>query len=111
MGAKLAAAMITSFFSFAAMVVMTAFSLLAMNGFSEREANYGLIVFWILGSIGVLILFAAAFVVVPRLVNRGYGGAAAAAIVAVGGMVLGGVYSIVLTFVCIGVALITRNYL
>lgn len=103
--------MITSLFSFAALVVMTVFSLLAMNGFSEREANYGLIVFWTFGSIGVLILFAAAFVAVPRLVKRGYGRAAAAAIVAVGGTVLGGVLSIVLTFVCIGVALITRNCL
>lgn len=84
--------------------------LLGMNGYSERQASPGLILYLALGVGSALGLgFASAFAVKRLVVKRQFGGLAASATAVIGFSVLGGLILVVSFFAAIVVAEVMRG--
>ncbi len=84
--------------------------LLGMNGYSERQATPGLVLYVVLGVGSALGLGVASAFVVKRLVEkRSFGGLAASATAVLGSSVLGGLILVVSFFAAIVVAEVMRG--
>jgi hypothetical protein len=75
---KLMAAIVTGMLNMAAGVVVFFFMLLAMNGFSESDANYGIVVYIILAVIVTVLMAVSAVATVHVLLKRNWGAFGAA---------------------------------
>ncbi len=80
MAPKVIAFVITLIINFAAGVAIFFFMLLAMNGFSEADAEYGLGAYIILGIIVTLLMSTGAGLLVHALLKRNFGKIVAALI-------------------------------
>ena len=111
MGSKIAAFLITFIINIAVGVVVFFFMLLAMNGYSESDASYGLVTYIVLALLVSLLMSIGAAVAVHLLMKREFRGMVSALIAVPIFSVLGAG----LKFVCsiIGVAIaefIRTNY-
>lgn len=80
MGIKIAAFMITLLVNFAAGVAIFFFLLLAMNGYSESDAQYGLSAYVTLGILVTFLMSSGAALLVHILLKRNFSKAVAALI-------------------------------
>jgi len=108
MGIKILAFMITLVLNAAAVVVILATMILAMNGYSERDAGWGLIAFIVLAAAMSILAGIGAAASVTLLVRRQYTGIIAVLISIAVFTVLGVVSEIVCSLVGIGVAEFVR---
>lgn len=111
MSAKLAAFFITVVANVMIGVVVFFFMLLAMNGFSESDANYGLGTFIVLAILVSVGMGTAALLTVHFLMNREFRGWVAALIAIPGFSIVGGGLKIVCSIVGVLIADFVRvNY-
>ena len=75
---KVVAAIVTGVMNITVGVVVFFFMLLAMNGFSESDANYGIVTFIILAVLATILMAVSAVVTVHVLLKRNWGAARAA---------------------------------
>ena len=106
MAVKLAAFFITLVVNIAAGVVIFFFMLLAMNGFSESDATYGLGAYIVLGVIVSLLMSSGAVLLVHTLLKRKYRGAVAALIAVPAFSVIG----VGLKIVCSIIGILIADY-
>ena len=101
---------LTALIQLAAAAVGFLLLLLGMNGYSERQANPGLILYIALGLGSALGLGLASAFAAKRLVERrSFGGLAASATAVIGFSVLGGLILVVSFFVAIVLAEVMRG--
>lgn len=105
---KIIAAIIIAGINAVVGVLVFFFLLVAMNGYSERVASYGLGAFVILALIVTMSMAAVGFLLTGRLVKRSRGSVHAALLSTVVGSVLGAFLKVVSALVGIGVAEIIR---
>ena len=75
---KVVAAIVTGLMNLAVGVMVFVFMLLAMNGFSESDANYGIVAYIILAVIVTVLMAVSAVATVHLLLKRNWGAAGAA---------------------------------
>ena len=75
---KLIAAIVTGLVNLAAGIMVFFFMLLAMNGFSESDANYGIVTYMILGVSATILMAVSAVLTVHLLLKRNWGAAGSA---------------------------------
>ncbi len=108
---KILALLATLLINIAAGVVIFFFMILAMNGFSESDANYGLATYIVLAVIVSLLMATLTVLTVHVLMNRHYRGWTSALIAVPIFSVIGGVLKLVSCFVGLMVADYVRvNY-
>jgi hypothetical protein len=111
MAAKIAALVITLLINIGIGVAVFVFMLVAMNGFSESDAEWGLGVYIVLALIVSVAMGTLAFFGVGFLMKKGLNGAVAALIAVPVFSVIGGVVKVVCGFIGIAVADYVRvNY-
>ena len=111
MTAKITAFLVTLFVNIAIGVVVFFFLLIAMNGYSESDATYGLVAYVVLGLFVSLLMAACAAVVVQLLMKRSWAGSSAAFISVPIFCALGAGLKLVCSIVAVAVAEYVRvNY-
>lgn len=80
MTGRIAAFILTLLLNIAAGVAIFFFMLLAMNGFSESDANYGLVTYIVMSLVVTMTMAFLSSVVVGRLLGRNFGTVSAVAI-------------------------------
>lgn len=107
---KIVALVITLIANAAISVVVLAAMIIALNGYSEIDATYGLVTWLILVLISILLTCSAAFLGVQKLLNREVATEKAVLIVTSCTTVVGLVLNIVCGLIGIGTAEIVRTY-
>jgi len=111
MATKVTAFLITLLINFAAGVAIFLFLLLAMNGYSESDATYGLGVYIVLGLIVSLIMSTGAVVLVHILMKRNFRGWTASLIAVPTFSAVGVILKVVCSIIGVSVAEYLRvNY-
>ncbi len=111
MGAKISAALLTLLIDLVAGVVVFFFMLIAMNGFSESDAGYGLIAYIVVGIGAAILTSIGAWAMTALLIRREMKAAIAAMVSLVVFSILGIVALIVASLIGVGVAEYVRvNY-
>jgi hypothetical protein len=111
MSTKIAAFIITFVVNIAVGVVIFFFMLLAMNGFSESDATYGLAAYTILAIVVSLLMSGGAVVGVHTLMNRGFRAVTSALMAIPIFLILGAVLKIACSIIGVSVAEYVRvNY-
>jgi hypothetical protein len=111
MATKVAAFLITLLINFAAGVAIFFFLLLAMNGYSESDATYGLGVYIVLALIVSLIMSTSAALLVHILMKRNFRGWTSGLIAVLIFSVIGVGMKVVCSLIGVGVAEYVRvNY-
>jgi len=111
MAAKIAAFVITFLINAAIGVVIFFFMLIAMNGFSEGDAEKGLMAYVALAFVVSILMSTCAFLLAGYLLKKGFSGAVAALIAVPIFSLVGGVLKVVCSIIGIAVAEYVRvNY-
>ena len=111
MAAKLSAFLMTLLINVAVGIAVFFFMLLAMNGFNESDANYGVGAYIVLALLVSLIMSAGAALTAHLFMKRGFSGIAAAAIAIPIFSILGGGLKIVCSVIGVLIADYVRvNY-
>jgi hypothetical protein len=108
MAVKLATFFITLLVDIAVGVVVFFFMLLAMNGFSESDANYGIVAYILLAAVVSIAMSVGAFVLTRFLTHRNYRAVAAVSIAVPSFCMIGAVLKVGCAFVGIVVAEVVR---
>jgi hypothetical protein len=104
MAAKIAAFFITFLINAAIGVVIFFFMLIAMNGFSENDAEKGLMAYGILAFFVSIFASTCAFLLAGYLLKKGFNGAVATLIAVPIFSVVGGVLKVVCSIIGIAIA-------
>ena len=111
MAPKIAAFVITFLINFAIGVVIFFFMLIAMNGFSESDAEKGLMAYVILAFFVSIFASMCAFLLAGYLLKKGFSGAVAALIAVPIFSLVGGVLKMICSIIGIAIAEYVRaNY-
>ena len=108
MAAKIVAFLVTLILNIAIGVAMFFILLLAMNGYSESDANYGLITYIILGVIVSLLMGLSAAIVSNLLLKRDFSGVVSTLIAIVVFTGVGAVLKGICAVVGVGIAEVVR---
>jgi hypothetical protein len=108
MGSKIAALLITLIINIATGVAVFFFLLLAMNGYSESEANYGIVAYILLAASVSIVMSLAALLLTSFLMIRNYNAVAAVSIAVLSFCVVGAVLKVGCALVGILVAEVVR---
>ncbi|MEQ1764462.1 MAG: hypothetical protein ABL984_15135 [Pyrinomonadaceae bacterium] len=106
MAPKIIAFLITLILNIAIGIAVFFFMLLAMNGFTESDANYGFITYMVLAALVSLLMASLAVAAVHLLMKRGFG-AFSASLIGVGAFTVVGV---VLRVVCSIIGLLVADF-
>jgi uncharacterized membrane protein len=110
MAAKLAALFITLLINITVGAAIFAFMLLAMNGYSESDATWGLATFLVLGIVVTLSMSAAAYLAVQSMIKRNFNAAVSALIAIPIFSVTGAGLKIVCSFIGVSISEYIRTH-